>query len=307
MRGSKAEVLESLRSFFSDPLFIGDGEHLGKVAVAMGDIRSGGWLANVNGFVFEVVDPAWTVEQDVYGCPEGRGCTDVPAELRPGLEAMVRARLAAGVGGDVRRFHWFYRLGRRGALGEDLSTRVLRTVGSPEIADAAVILVSGVAELSAFDRVDVHATLLPDRIRLRIDDDYGFGRTGEPAVVFAAFGLERHDVVWDLVTNRAQRWGVVGDKQACSLWVDFPRTAGDAALLARNHRSVQADQITPGTFVYRDGRHRAWVEVAEVELWRSGVRVHLVDGLEAVRFASQDQVPAFADAPFETAGGSPKV
>lgn len=47
-RGSQPAVLAALFGFFGDDLFRDDAEHLAKVVEAIGNIRHGAWLVNVN-------------------------------------------------------------------------------------------------------------------------------------------------------------------------------------------------------------------------------------------------------------------
>ena len=59
-------------------------------------IQGGDRFVQCVGERFEVLDPEWSVVQDVYGCERGRDCTDVSAQQRARFEIML-AELEAGV------------------------------------------------------------------------------------------------------------------------------------------------------------------------------------------------------------------
>ena len=63
------------------------------VAIAQRQVREGNRAVELDGERYEIRDPNWTLEQDIYGCEEGRGCPDVTAAERIRLEAIIAARL----------------------------------------------------------------------------------------------------------------------------------------------------------------------------------------------------------------------
>lgn len=294
LRGSQRDVLNGLFRFFADELHHDDVEFLAKVRAAVQEIRGGAWLVNVDGFVFEVVDPPMTIEQDVYGCLKGRACTNVPKELRPGLDALLESRSAAGHGTDDRHFHWFRRIDGRFFDPAEVRSFVTETLGSVLVADAAVVLADNAAKHSPYSQIDLHVTLLPDRMRVRVDND-GSRKPDHPAPGLLPPGPDgTRPGGLAFIEERAQRWGVVGDP-SWSVWADFARRVGDASYLALSYRTVLAGEILPGSYVYREAEHLAWVPIGAVKT--SGGRVHLesLDGYSMPSFAVDDLVPVFAD------------
>jgi hypothetical protein len=57
-------------------------------------IDGGEPVVAVDGRLYRVAEPEWSVEQDVYGCEDGRDCQDVTDEDRVVFEAMIAERLA---------------------------------------------------------------------------------------------------------------------------------------------------------------------------------------------------------------------
>jgi len=89
-KGTEGEILTSLWNMcFADMDSIA-------VTTAVRRIRQGYDVVELCGERYEVVDPDWTVEQDVYGCEHGRACQDVTPAEREVFEAMIAVRLAGG-------------------------------------------------------------------------------------------------------------------------------------------------------------------------------------------------------------------
>ena len=86
-RGSEREIMTKLWE-----LSLADMDPI-QVATAVRSVQQGDRVVELCGERFEVVNPEWTVEQDVYGCADGRACPDVTAAQRVQLEAMIAARL----------------------------------------------------------------------------------------------------------------------------------------------------------------------------------------------------------------------
>jgi hypothetical protein len=296
VRGELPDVLTAMHDLLTNDLFRGDVEFSNEVAAAIAEIDGGAWLVNMSGHVFEVVEPVMTVEQDVYGCHKGRACTDVPENLRGRFDRLIEARTAAGRGTDDRHHHWFYRLERGEVLGQSAHDLVFATLGSVTVADAAAFLAEAVCASSPHEALDLHVTLLPDRIRLRVDDDYGLGRTGQASAVFGGPGSSTRLSAQEYLDRRALRSGVVGGKYTCSLWADFARRRGDAVYLAQNHGVIPAMRIPAGAFVYRAEHHMAWVPIAESTVVGDRVRLQAADGYPLPSLAASDQVAVFVPA-----------
>lgn len=263
-RGSANQVVDGLFKFFHNDLFRDDAQHLAGARAAIAAVREGAWLVNVGAFVFEVVEPPMTVEQDVYGCAKGRACTTVPAQLRPELDAMIKARTADDRGTDGRHFHWVWRVEPPVFPLATVQPFVMDTLGCPTIATVAETVVRAISATSPYE-TDLHLTLLPDRIRLRVDDEFGLDRTGDPLLVRLSDGGNEPISLAAYLDEKSQRWGVVGDDRACSVWADFPRESGDAKHLASSYCMVPAAEIPSGAFMYREGsNHLAWVMVTGV-------------------------------------------
>jgi hypothetical protein len=256
---------------------------------AIDEINDGAWLVNIRGRVFEVVEAPMTVEQDVYGCYKGRACLDVAAELRPGFDTMIEARTALGLGADDRHFHWYTPLDSRFEGRADARRFVLETLGSAVVADAAEILVENAATNAAGQDVAVHVTLLPDRMRLRVDDDGGAGREDRP---FPALSEPSSKGIAS-IAERAKHWGMTGGRWGWSVWAEFARSQGDADQLATAYRLVEASKITPGAYVYRGGDHQAWVPVAFVRASGGKVYPGSLDDYPMPSFADTEMVPIF--------------
>lgn len=232
----------------------------------------------------------------MYGCLEGRSCPDVPSTLRPKFDAMIDARIAAGHGTDLRCFHWFWRIDRQIWSPSQVREFVSETLGSPLVADAAEIVVNRIGAASLHDRLDVHVTLLPDRMRLRVDDDYGLGRTGDAATVLESVDADGQPGGLAFLKERALGWGVVGDGDGCSFWADFARAPGDTADLAQNYRMVPAARIPAGAYVYRADDHLAWVPVSRVRVVGGKAYLNALDGYKLPVFSADEQVAVFAPA-----------
>jgi hypothetical protein len=294
-RGSQEAVLKRLYGYFTDPDFCFDQGMLGGIQRAISEVRGGAWLAVAGSWFFEVIDPPMSVEQNVYGCAEGRSCTNVPAGMRPGLDAMIMARSAEGRGADDRHFHWYWTLDRLIYRPDDVRMFVMDTLGSSVVADAARVLYRAITEATSYpDNTDVHVTLLPDRMRLRVDTEGGRGWAGDPAKLPEVPGPDGVPVkVGEFLTDRASCWGVIGARPY-SVWADFPRIPGDVARLAVNRVTVPAAKIPPGAYVYREKDHLAWVPVAEVVVAGHAVRLVALDEGELPIFAANELVPIFA-------------
>jgi hypothetical protein len=140
--------------------------------------------------------------------------------------------------------------------------------------------------------VAVHVTLLPDRMRLRVDDDGGAGREDHP---FHAL-WEPGGAGMAAVTERAQHWGMTGGRWGWSVWAEFASTHGDADKLATTYRVVEASKIPPGTYVYRGGDHQAWVPVAFVRVLGGKAYPGSCDDYPMPSFADTETVPIFGGA-----------
>ena len=84
--GTEAEIIEALDWCRTrlNPL---------AVAIAQRQVREGNRAVELAGERYEIRDPEWSLEQDVYGCEEGRGCPDVTEAERQRFEAIIAARL----------------------------------------------------------------------------------------------------------------------------------------------------------------------------------------------------------------------
>lgn len=87
--GSELEIMAKLWD-----LCLSDADPIA-VAGAVERVQMGHRVFEAAGRRFEVVDPEWSIVQDVYGCEHGRDCTDVTAADRVAFEAMIAARLEA--------------------------------------------------------------------------------------------------------------------------------------------------------------------------------------------------------------------
>lgn len=86
-KGSEDEVLAKLWTL----CYSGVDEAYAAVA----QIQGGSRFAQCVGERFEVLDPERSVVQDVYGCEQGRDCTDATPAQRAAFEARI-AELEAG-------------------------------------------------------------------------------------------------------------------------------------------------------------------------------------------------------------------
>lgn len=86
-RGTEAEILEALSWCRGrlNPL---------AVAIAERHVREGERTVELAGERYEIRDPEWSVEQDVYGCENGRRCQRVTPVQRQTFDAIIAARLA---------------------------------------------------------------------------------------------------------------------------------------------------------------------------------------------------------------------
>jgi hypothetical protein len=97
-RGSESEILTVLWGLSIRDDFHGEYSNGAEFVVDfMSEAIEGGALAVTSARLgrFEVVQPVWSLEQDIYGCEHGRDCPDVTPEERARFEAMIAARLAA--------------------------------------------------------------------------------------------------------------------------------------------------------------------------------------------------------------------
>ncbi|GAA1962428.1 hypothetical protein [Catenulispora subtropica] len=297
VRGTQNDVLNALGRRFIDPLYRDQATQQATWA-AMCEIQDGGWLVKVQDIVFEVVEEPTTVEQDVYGCDKGRACTDVADELRPRLEELIKARLADSSRADDRRFHWFWRLDQNVFDLRDVRMFVMETLGSHVVADAAVTLVGNAKTYSRHYEIDMHVTLLPDRMRIRVDDDGPQFRLDDDHVKPAPLepgenGAPRGGLA--IIDEQALSWDVIGSPEhGWSVWADFARSSEETEHLAANFRTVRAGEIPARAYVYRGDDQLAWVPVVTVET--SGDRVHpnALDGYPLPSFGVNDEVPIFA-------------
>jgi hypothetical protein len=62
---------------------------------AIEHIQGGDRGVQVAGEQFVVKDPEWNIEQDVFGCEQGRDCTDITDEQRARFDALIVARMQA--------------------------------------------------------------------------------------------------------------------------------------------------------------------------------------------------------------------
>lgn len=90
--GTEDEILTALWSLCYDTL---RGVNSADVLDAIQHIQEGNRCVRVAGELFEVIEPKWSVEQDVFGCAKGRNCTDVTSAQREQFETMI-ARQEAG-------------------------------------------------------------------------------------------------------------------------------------------------------------------------------------------------------------------
>ena len=96
--GTEDEILAELRGLCYSTR---RGVDTKAVLDAIEHIQGGDLCVQVAGEQFVVVEPEWSIEQDVFGCEKGRGCTDVTPAQRERLEALLVERLEAG--GDRER------------------------------------------------------------------------------------------------------------------------------------------------------------------------------------------------------------
>jgi len=90
-KGSDDEILGALWTLaYAEPF----AAYIDDVYAALRHILEGGREAEAAGERFVVVEPEWTVEQDVFGCEKGRECCAVTEEQRQQCEALIAARLA---------------------------------------------------------------------------------------------------------------------------------------------------------------------------------------------------------------------
>ncbi|WP_194894602.1 hypothetical protein [Catenulispora pinisilvae] len=84
--GTEAEIINALnrRRTGLNPL---------AVAIAERHVREGDRAVELAGERYEVRDAEWSVEQDVYGCEDGRSCQDVTPAERESFEAIIAERL----------------------------------------------------------------------------------------------------------------------------------------------------------------------------------------------------------------------
>jgi hypothetical protein len=84
--GTEAEIITALNQRRStlNPL---------AVAIAERHVRGGDRTVELAGERYEISDPAWSVEQDVYGCENGRGCLSATPAERERFDAIIAARL----------------------------------------------------------------------------------------------------------------------------------------------------------------------------------------------------------------------
>ena len=84
-KGTEAEIIEAFNQRRADlnPL---------AVAIAERHVRAGDRTVELAGRRYEVTDPEWSVEQDVYGCEHGRGCLNVTPAERASFEVIIAAR-----------------------------------------------------------------------------------------------------------------------------------------------------------------------------------------------------------------------
>jgi hypothetical protein len=96
-RGTDGEILGALWTLaYAEPF----AAYIDDVYAALLHILEGGREAEAAGERFVVVEPEWTVEQDVYGCEQGRACVNVLEEQRQRFEALIAARLARNGGAE---------------------------------------------------------------------------------------------------------------------------------------------------------------------------------------------------------------
>jgi hypothetical protein len=295
-RGSERAVLEALQRHRSWDGLEWDAEHQTVVNLGVQAIVEGAWLVNLQGgFRFEVFEEPLTVEQDAYGCRLGRACSDVDESLRPDIEAMIASRVVAGQGSDCRYFHWYRRLNSAEYYPQRVRSFVMNTLGSALVADAAVVLANNAATYSPGQIFDVHLTLMPDRLRLRVDDDGRSARAGHMAPVVRGRGPDG-DVRGGLafIDMHASKWGFLGqDCGGWSVWAEFARTEGDAAQLARNYRLLSAREVRPGAYFYRGGDHMAWVEARAVRVVGDTVILDAADGYSGLTLGASEELAVF--------------
>lgn len=90
-QGSEDEVLAKLWTI----CYSYGGENDEEAYAALAQILGGGRFAQCVGERFEVVDPEWSIAQDVYGCEQERECPEATAEQRAAFDARI-AELEAG-------------------------------------------------------------------------------------------------------------------------------------------------------------------------------------------------------------------
>ena len=85
-KGTEAEIINALnrRRAGLNPLAL---------AIAERHLREGDRTVELAGERYEIKEPQWSVEQDVYGCEEGRNCQDVTPTERGQFEAIIANRL----------------------------------------------------------------------------------------------------------------------------------------------------------------------------------------------------------------------
>lgn len=298
-RGSEAAVRRALKRHRAWDDRERDAYHQAVVNSGLRVLAEGAWLINLDeGFRFEVVPPVWDVVQDVYGCAHGRDCRDIDDALRPALEAMVTARTALGLGVDERSFHWYRRLASADYVPDQVRSFALVTMGSERVADVAVRLADNAAAYSSGQAFDVHLTMTPTLLRVRVDDEGGGVENGHDAPVprqREVTGRRRGGLAF--IEEHVATWGAVGqDFGGWSVWADFARSVGDREALAQNHWSLPAASVLAGSYVYRGGHHKSWVEVGSVQVDGTSVRLRSADGLGDFVLPADQHVAVFAAA-----------
>ena len=101
VQGTEDEIISALWDLFLYGRYAPLEYDAESIHEAIIEIQAGTRAINCWGQRFEVAEPTWTVEQDVYGCIHGRACTSVTEQERETIEEMIRTRIASGPDSNI--------------------------------------------------------------------------------------------------------------------------------------------------------------------------------------------------------------
>jgi hypothetical protein len=265
-------------------------DHQRDVSAAMEKFEAGAWLVNVNGFRFEVVEPLLSVEQDVYGCLSGRGCSSVTPEQREVFDTMIAARPTERDPAK-QHFHWFLRLDRYAYSSGQVRAFVNETLGVELITEAVVALADNAARHARGCDIDVHLTAFPDRVRVHVDDDgtsaYDDALPGPRLLDPGPDGVRPGGLAF--IDAHASRWGVIGNSRGWTVWADFPHCGGDERT---NAYRTMARNVPIGAYVY-DGTHLLWLKVVGRRTFGGATELDVDGDFEDLKFLFNELVPVY--------------